>query len=343
MAELILKFEDISGEPTSVVVDKERFIIGRHSECDLCVVDSRLSREHLLIEIDGDGYQATDRGSSNGTELIGEPIFETTKLKDGDELDLGGFKIKVEVRVAESAKIAEVPPTESDTQLTPPTAALPAVQDAGIPKGLLIAAALMAGGILLVLGVLVFISLNDKPPIQSGNFITSGDPDDDPTPVKRRTPEPTVVVVDPPVNGVDPPVNGVNPPVNSSVDTLPSPTNLTENAKVELNAAKFLRNIAQNNPKAFVTGEQAAIISSKIKSVSGSSALMDNISSARKNAAAIKTLAVSKNLKPQFLAVAAIASLGSSRGDVLQTAQKWPTRSTNSARRSATNWATTVC
>ncbi|NOT48714.1 MAG: hypothetical protein HOP17_13320, partial [Acidobacteria bacterium] len=87
------------------------------------------------------------------------------------------------------------------------------------------------------------------------------------------------------------------------------------------NSASFLRQIAQNDPRAFLTGEQAAKVNAKVKQVGRSSALADNLNSARKNAAAIKSLAVSKNLKPEFLAVAAITKLGTSRGDVLQTAQ----------------------
>lgn len=317
MASLTLKFDDVSGEPVAVTVEKERFLIGRHSECDLCIVDSRLSREHLLIEtIDGE-FLVTDRGSSNGTELNGEGLFETTILNDRDELDLGGFTIAVELSASSlpvDATPEIAPQVESPIQAAPSSPPIPASPDAGIPKGILIAAGLMAGGVLLILAILVVVSISNRPPIESGNFIRSTDPEDDPPPVNRRTPEPTVVV--------DPPANGANPPVNSNVDTLPPPTNLSENAKVELNAAAFMRKIAQNNPKAFVTGEQAAIIGSKVKSLSGSSTLADNISSARKNAAAIKALAISKNLKPNFLAVAAIASLGSSRGDVLQAAQK---------------------
>jgi len=82
-----------------------------------------------------------------------------------------------------------------------------------------------------------------------------------------------------------------------------------------------LRRIAQNDPHAFLTGEQAQRITPKVKQLSGSSALADNLNSARKNASQIKSLAQSKNIKPQFLAIAAVAKLGSSRGDVLQTAQ----------------------
>jgi len=49
--------------------------------------------------------------------------------------------------------------------------------------------------------------------------------------------------------------------------------------------------------------------------------LAANIESARKSSAAIKSLATSKNLTPQFLATAALAKLGNTKGDVLQTAQ----------------------
>ena len=69
-----------------------------------------------------------------------------------------------------------------------------------------------------------------------------------------------------------------------------------------------------------MTTEQAKRVNARIKQVAGSSAVADNINSARKNAAQIKALAQSKNLKPQLLAVAAIAKLGTSRGDVLQAA-----------------------
>ena len=82
-----------------------------------------------------------------------------------------------------------------------------------------------------------------------------------------------------------------------------------------------MRRIAQNEPKAFLTSEQAQILNSKIKEFNGSAVLADNIKSAKTNAAQIQSLAAAKNLKPQFLAVAALAKLGSQRGNVLQTAQ----------------------
>jgi len=70
-----------------------------------------------------------------------------------------------------------------------------------------------------------------------------------------------------------------------------------------------------------LTTDQAQKVNAQIKQLSGSSTLAANIESARKSSTQIKTLAGSKNLPPQFLATAALAKLGTSRGDPLQTAQ----------------------
>ncbi|MCV4600809.1 hypothetical protein OFC63_32805, partial [Escherichia coli] len=65
----------------------------------------------------------------------------------------------------------------------------------------------------------------------------------------------------------------------------------------------------------------AKIVAAKTKEFTGSAALADNIKSARKNSAQLRSLAAAKNVKPLFLAVAAMTKLGNSRGDVLATAQ----------------------
>jgi hypothetical protein len=101
----------------------------------------------------------------------------------------------------------------------------------------------------------------------------------------------------------------------------PTPANLSETAKIETNGAAFLRKIAQNDSKIFLTTDQAKRVSSKIKSLSSSAAVADNLKAAKQNGAQIKALAAEKSLKPQFLAVAAITKLGTSRGDVVAAAK----------------------
>jgi hypothetical protein len=63
------------------------------------------------------------------------------------------------------------------------------------------------------------------------------------------------------------------------------------------------------------------LVNAKIKSVRSSSALQGNLQDLKKKSGEIDALAKSKSLRPQFLAAAALAQLGSKRGDPLATAQ----------------------
>lgn len=65
---------------------------------DLYLIDRgqllNISREHLLLERDGDGYAVVDRGSVSGTKVNGEAIGGDDRggkirLNDGDEIIIG--------------------------------------------------------------------------------------------------------------------------------------------------------------------------------------------------------------------------------------------------------------
>src|SRR5437762_928860 len=90
MPELWIKFKNEKGEDQRVLVDKDKFVIGRHSSSDLSIPNSKLSREHLRIERFGDIFIASDPGSSNGTELNGARLSEPLAIKNGDAANLGG-------------------------------------------------------------------------------------------------------------------------------------------------------------------------------------------------------------------------------------------------------------
>jgi len=170
----------------------------------------------------------------------------------------------------------------------------------------------LAAILLLVVGIgLLYVFSGGSTTIaESPNRISRPprDPDDngDATPRPDRTPTTNSSPGD-----TSQPSNGSTPP----------PANLGETAKVEKSGAAFLRRIAQNDQTAFLTSDQAEKVNSRVKQLSGSQSLAANIESARKSSTQLKALASSKNLKPQFLATAAMAKLGNNRGDVLQTAQ----------------------
>lgn len=319
MVELFLKFKDLSGEDLEIPVGATPFIIGRHSECNLSISDGRLSRQHLRVERYGDVFVITDRDSSNGTILNDEPVDEPKAIKHGDRVELGGFEMEVlivdnDADEGPSSKPDSIP--EPVSAATAATAAAPR-SESGIPKSLFIIAPILGIFVLVSLGIIVY-STSGKKNIENSNFVYSMDPEDTPKP--RKTPEPGASPTN--SNSTDSPPTGTNTtgPGNVAI-AAPTPANLNDAGKTEANAAAFLRKAAANDPKAFVTGAQAQIINAKIKTVAASPSLAENISSARKNASAIKSLASAKNLKPQFLAIASITKLGSSRGDVLSTAQ----------------------
>jgi pSer/pThr/pTyr-binding forkhead associated (FHA) protein len=63
--------------------------IGRFGDVDIKLLDSKVSREHARIEIEGSQCRITDLNSSNGTYINGRRLSGSTELKDGDEIKLG--------------------------------------------------------------------------------------------------------------------------------------------------------------------------------------------------------------------------------------------------------------
>lgn len=65
--------------------------LGRHPANSLRLVDREVSKEHAVIEQNGRDYILRDLNSSNGTFVNGRRVKEM-RLKDGDEITLGGSK-----------------------------------------------------------------------------------------------------------------------------------------------------------------------------------------------------------------------------------------------------------
>ena len=311
MATLVINFKDQEGIEHSFDVAAERAVIGRHSACDISISDGRLSREHLAIECNGDEFFAEDLGSSNGSSLNGESLIERMAINDGDKLDLGGLEIDVHIETASGD--ADEPPsgTVPENAAVSPQAPAQAASANGSPaKAFLVIAAVMVIFVVVVLGVVLLMMPGQKKG-GNGNFVASIDEDPTPRPGASRSVSPTPIAS----GSID---NTVVTPTDNSNTNKP-PTEI--DAKVEQNAARFLQKAAANDQRAFITGAQAQIVVSRVKSLANSSAVADNISTARKSASAINEIARSKNLKPQFVAAAAVAKLGNSRGDVVATAR----------------------
>jgi pSer/pThr/pTyr-binding forkhead associated (FHA) protein len=341
MLKLWLNFIDEYGEERRVAVEKNYFVIGRSPENDLCFPDKRLSRQHLEIACYGDEFYVTECGSSNGTTVNGVALADSAPVKNGDVLNLGGgLEIRVEIISAEqptpAASLPPEPAVEGSGEISAnaPEASLPPVtaqasgNGGGIPISFFIIAPVLGLMFLAMAGGLLFLfsGTQGKEVAQNrrnDDFIYADDDDDPPTDNRNaKDPDatPTPKTESGSSNNNAAPDSSPLPRGESSPAPNASPVS-SENDRVERSALSFMRRIAQNDPNPVLTGKQVEIIGAKIKSLKSAPALRDNLQAVKKNAAQFESLAQSKNLKPQMLATAGLAKLGTTRGDPLAAAQ----------------------
>ena len=74
-------------------LDKAITKAGRHPESDIFLDDITVSRRHAEIAQKGQGYVVRDVGSLNGTYVNRQRIEEDAPLQNGDEVQIGKFKL----------------------------------------------------------------------------------------------------------------------------------------------------------------------------------------------------------------------------------------------------------
>jgi hypothetical protein len=81
-----------------VSLDRGVTVIGRSSGCDIVLDDPNVSRRHAEIRRIGEGYSLVDLGSTNGTEVNGQRVGETS-LMNGDVIGVGTTRLTFERRL----------------------------------------------------------------------------------------------------------------------------------------------------------------------------------------------------------------------------------------------------
>jgi hypothetical protein len=67
--------------------------LGRHPDSEISLEDITVSRRHAEVERTDNGYVVRDAGSLNGTYLNAERIDDEVVLHQGDELQVGKFRL----------------------------------------------------------------------------------------------------------------------------------------------------------------------------------------------------------------------------------------------------------
>ncbi|MGD8861328.1 MAG: FHA domain-containing protein [Myxococcales bacterium] len=84
-----------TGQSLEVPPPPARLIVGRDEGCQLSLDDPDVSREHMELVRDLDGVLARDLESKNGILIDGKSVAQR-RLRDGDELTLGGTRLLFE-------------------------------------------------------------------------------------------------------------------------------------------------------------------------------------------------------------------------------------------------------
>jgi pSer/pThr/pTyr-binding forkhead associated (FHA) protein len=130
-----------SKEPDSTyTVWKSPYIVGRHKDCDIRVVNKAVSVRHCAIVLRDDRVWVRDLGSTNGTRVNGEPIHGDWELTHGDKIWVGPAIIELIVSAAEDAQppdgSCDYTATHIYGAVLPPAPPKPAPQPTRAPKRL---------------------------------------------------------------------------------------------------------------------------------------------------------------------------------------------------------------
>lgn len=92
MAEWIIKLNETVIK-TFAVADGQTVTIGRGKECDVCIDNTAISRQHLSLRRSGGIYFLSDMGSTNGSFVNGKKIDADEPVTGDDLITFGKFTL----------------------------------------------------------------------------------------------------------------------------------------------------------------------------------------------------------------------------------------------------------
>ena len=104
-----LTIRDKKGNQRTEQFDEKEVVIGRVPGNNLVLRAGNISRQHARIAANGVRLTVSDLGSSNGTFVNGRRIRQPTILRDGDEIWIGDFYLRVELPPHRTSLVAPVP------------------------------------------------------------------------------------------------------------------------------------------------------------------------------------------------------------------------------------------
>ncbi|HVN04998.1 MAG TPA: SpoIIE family protein phosphatase [Bryobacteraceae bacterium] len=121
--EILIQCPD--GQTKIVPLRSDRFVVGRSSTAEVCFPeDAGLSRQHMVLERDGDSWSVQDLGSKNGTLVNNIPLRARLRLKPGDRITAGHLAIIYDPNATGARPASDVVFFESGEADPPSTATI---------------------------------------------------------------------------------------------------------------------------------------------------------------------------------------------------------------------------
>ena len=93
------------GEPPASHPLEDDLLVGRGAGCDLVLDDETVSTDHAELTRRGSRFLITDLGSLNGTVVNGRKIDRPVRLNSGDVVQIGPFRLELDLPKVESTKL----------------------------------------------------------------------------------------------------------------------------------------------------------------------------------------------------------------------------------------------
>jgi pSer/pThr/pTyr-binding forkhead associated (FHA) protein len=94
--QIVLAIFRAGAERRSYSITRDVVMIGRRQDCDLRIALAEVSRKHCRLVREGGMLRLEDLGSSNGTYLNGERVFDS-ELAAGDRIQVGPVVFLVQI------------------------------------------------------------------------------------------------------------------------------------------------------------------------------------------------------------------------------------------------------
>jgi len=91
-------------------------IVGRSEECNITLKTEEVSRQHCRLSFADGQLIICDLGSRNGTLVNGKAIDGNVELQDGDELQIGPMRFRVQTEPTEITKALNKPARPAASQ-----------------------------------------------------------------------------------------------------------------------------------------------------------------------------------------------------------------------------------